>query len=264
MITIVSILWCIYRLTKSLNVHDEYRISHRGSNELIRAVDRVIGFCYVIGVCLCNPQWFMDHFVNLRTDSANYLPLQQWALLILFTETWDLVNRSWYTTISWSVLFHHWLSIAFCSAFLRGLYSPMLTWFGITVVFCGFPINFAEVLRLRYSFLYPEQTRMAFRISFWWFIGQLTLNLCGQIFVVSNSLLYHYNDSIPVWTIVITVMAICGFSWMDYKTAKALWRYSTLRYELADFLKPNTVGTDTATVSSQTGGETQSTVVLTW
>ena len=267
--SISELVWNVYRLTKSLNAHGSCRIQHRSSVAVVRGVFQFLTFTYFIGVCVYNPQWFMNHFVNLRADSVNYLPLQQMAIQCIFYEVWDLLLRlNWYATICWSAYVHHWIAIAFCFAVLRGVYTPFATWSAFTIFMCHFPIRFIEVFRFRYSFRYPQLTRAACRFSYWWFIGLLISNLCGLIFLFTSSLLYHYNESIPVWYIGLGIAGISGFLWHDYKSAKVLWSYSMQKYELADFLNSETAQSadllDTKSVTtnveingSQDVGETQ-------
>ena len=215
---------------------------------MIRAIDSLVGFVYFIGFCLYDPQWFMDYFVNLRADSTNYLPLQQLALGVLILEMWDVLLRlNWYDNIYWSSLILDWIIIGCCIATLRGIYAPHGIWYAFTIIACYFPVRFCEVFRSRCALQYPEVTRTAFRICYWWWIAQLILNAVGVNLLFTNSLLYHYNQSIPVWCIGASVVGLTCVSVSDYRALKILGGFASEQYELANVVESQTTGTPSGT-----------------
>ena len=63
-------------------------------------------------------------------------------------------------------------------------------------------------------------------------------NILGQILLTLNCLLYHQNESVPVWNLAVMWAGMCGFTWADYQWLRAIREYITQKYELAHFLEP--------------------------
>jgi len=134
------------------------------------------------------------------------------------------------------VLVHHWVTAAVAVSVLFGRYSPFATWYGFTVVTMTFPLDFMMAVRAQYSFQYPDFTRKGFVFCFWWFLMALILNVGGQIFIVCNSLLNHYNESIPLHSIVVTAVCICCWFYDDRKLLQSLRHFASMDYEKATVL----------------------------
>ena len=64
----------------------------------------------------------------------------------------------------------------------------------------------------------------------------LILNFSGQIFLICNSLLYHYDESIKVESIGITIVSICCWFYDDRHLLQALRMMAHMDYEKADVL----------------------------
>ena len=159
-------------------------------------------------------QWFHDHFIALREDSVHYLPLLHISASLVGYYTWQVVADR-YGKLRWSVLVHHWLTAAVAMSILFGRYTPFAVWYGFTVVASTFPLDFMLGFRAQYSFQYPEFTRKGLMLCSWWFLMALILNFSGQIFLICNSLIYHFNDPIPVSGIILTIICICCWFYDD-------------------------------------------------
>merc|ERR1719295_2742 len=101
-----------------------------------------------------------------------------------------------------------------------------------------FPVDLSLAVRATVSHRYPEQTRRAFTISFYWWLVCLMLNLSGQIFLITNALLPHnFNGPIPVWQVVLMVFAMLGWVCDDYQVLATLRDFATHDYADADILE---------------------------
>jgi hypothetical protein len=133
---------------------------------------------------------------------------------------------------------HHWLTIAAAMQILFGSYSPFATWYGFTIIAMTFPVDLSLAVRATVSNRYPEQTRRAFTISFYWLSVCLLLNLSGQIFLITNALLpRNFNGPIPVYNVVLMVFAMLGWMYDDFQLLATLRDFATHNYADAEILE---------------------------
>lgn len=231
---------CVYhlyiiRLTRSLNSEGGYRIQQRGAVFFIKSLLQFTASLYFIVICLFEAQWFVDHFINLKADSINYLPCLQLVVAVPCHYTWEIVGIR-YEKLDVFMLIHHWFSSIMAIAMICGLYTPFGVWYGFSMAGLVFPISFMRGFRNQYSLLYPEFTRKAFAICSWYYVALIVMNWTGQLCIIINSLLNHYNESISVWLILVMLVTMSALSYDDYLLFKSLRAYSEQRYELATIL----------------------------
>ena len=94
------------------------------------------------------------------------------------------------------------------------------------------PILIILGFRAHFCYKYPDLTRKLARFAFYYYMFLIFINLSGQIFLICNTLIYHYNESIHISFVII--MILCIFVWIydDYALLKALRSFSKLKYEL--------------------------------
>ena len=225
----------MYRLTKSLNVSGGYRVQTRGAVYFVKAIYSCITFIVCITMIMFRPQWFQDHFMDFKEDSVYFLPYQHLTASLVGFYCWAVMaNR--YGKMQWSIIFHHWVTAATALAILMGRYTPFATWYGFTVVSMLFPVELMLGFRAQYSFKYPELTRRGFRCTYWYSIFILICNFSGQILMVLNALIYHYDGLSMI--ALIFIMGICNRFWIldDYLLLKALKVMAHQKYEDGDVL----------------------------
>ena len=223
------------RLTKSLNVSGGYRIQTRGSIYFVKSIYAMVLFWTCITIIIASPQWFYDHFIALKADSVHYAPYQHISASLVGFYSWEVIaNR--YGKLSWSVLVHHWLTAAIALSILLGRYTPFATWYGFVIVSMQSPMLCMLGFRCQYSFKYPEFTRKGFSYSYWWYTCCIVLNFSGQIFLILNVLLYHYNESIHISLICIMGFCMCCWFYDDRKLLQSLKAMSKQKYEKGDIL----------------------------
>merc|ERR1719491_946887 len=166
------------RLTKSL--YGSYRMQTRGAVYYIRFLWSGSLFVGTLVLWIfVQDEWFVDHFVRLEADTTYFVPYQHVCACIIGFYLFDLAaNR--YGRLSWSIIVHHLLTIAACTQILFGVYNPFATWYGFTIIVMTFPVDLALAVRATVSNRYPEQTRLAFTVSFYWWLFCLALNISGQ------------------------------------------------------------------------------------
>eukprot|EP00485_Elphidium_margaritaceum_P022838 CAMPEP_0202712594 /NCGR_PEP_ID=MMETSP1385-20130828/43529_1 /ASSEMBLY_ACC=CAM_ASM_000861 /TAXON_ID=933848 /ORGANISM="Elphidium margaritaceum" /LENGTH=428 /DNA_ID=CAMNT_0049372681 /DNA_START=84 /DNA_END=1370 /DNA_ORIENTATION=- len=237
-------------LTKSLDIDGRFRIQTRGTIYFIKAIHQLVLFIVSICVFASSPEWFTDHFIHLRADTTFYAPYMHVSASLLGYYAWE-VTANRYGRLAWSVLVHHWITAAISAAILLGRFSPFATWYGFTLVSMCFPVFIVLGFRAQFSNKYPNFTRRGFTFSFYYWIAILVLNLSGQVFIIFNSLLYHYNESIHIG--FIAIMVVCIFAWLydDLQLLKALRSFSTHEYEDADILN-----SENRSLSRNLGGRT--------
>ena len=229
----------MYRLTKSLNVSGGYRVQTRGAVYFVKAIYSIILFITCITVFvwdyIWNYQWFLDHFIDLKPESVYFMPYQHISASLVGFYCWAVIV-SRYGKLQWSIIFHHWTAAACAVGILMGRYTPFATWYGFTVVAMLFPIELMLGFRAQYSLKYPSRTRKGFVFTYWWTIFCLILNFSGQIFLVVNALVYHYDGLSSV--ALVFIMGICNRMWLvdDYLLLKSLKIMSKQKYEIGDAL----------------------------
>jgi len=181
------------------------------------------------------PVWFKDHFINLKADTVNFMPYQHISASLVAFYSWEVIaNR--YGRLTWSVLVHHWLTAGIAAAILLGRYTPFATWYGFCLVSMDFPVFFTLGFRAQFSNKYPSFTRKAFVFSFWWWTFILILNVTGQLYIIFNSLINHYNESIHISFIIIMGFMIFAWLYDDIQLLRGLYDFSTHNYEDAEIL----------------------------
>jgi len=238
------------RLTKSY--FGGYRMQTRGTIYYIRFIWSGGIFFIGTGLYLANIEWFLDHFVRLKPESTYFPPYQHVNACIIAFYLWELAaNR--YGKITWSIIVHHWLTIAAAMQILFGSYSPFATWYGFTIIAMTFPVDLSLAVRATVSNRYPEQTRLAFTISFYWWSFCLLLNLSGQIFIITNALLpRNFNGPIPVYNVVLMVFAMLGWVYDDYQVLATLRDFATHDYADAEILEKKETSRTRAAVYGRT------------
>lgn len=220
-------------MTKSLGA-DGRRIQIRGAVYFIKAVYQSILFLYVTTIFCIYPEWLRDHFVALRADSVYFMPCLHILVSVPCFYCWELIaNR--YGKLSLDVIVHHWISAIFALCVLFGLYSLFGTLFGLLKVVMAFPLSFALGFRAQFSNQYPNITRKAFILAFWWWSCMIAFNVIGQTLLILNYFLYHFNEDIPVWVLVVTFFVFCGWFADDYHLLMSMRAMSKQPYEKADF-----------------------------
>ena len=224
------------QLTKSLDIQGIFRIQARASIYFIKALYQFFVFVsFVFYVVWPTPEWFLDHFIYLKFDSVYHLPYLHVVASFIGYYSWECTaNR--YGKITWSVIIHHWFTVGICVTMLMERYTPFATWFGFSAVSTAFPINIALGFRAHFSNQYPRLTRSIFKFIFLWYAFLVILNLTGQVFLICNSLIYHYNESIHIGFIIVMCICIIVWSYDDFVLLKALKKFTKQKYENAQVL----------------------------
>jgi len=223
-------------MTKSLDFRGRFRIQIRGSIFFVKMYFCFITSVIFIVICVANPGWFVDHFIHLYAPSKDFLPYLHLVTSIFGYYAWE-VSANRYGKLAWSVLAHHWVTAMMACLILLGTYCPFATWYAVFGVGLTFPIFFTLGFRAQFSNKYPEFTRKAFVFSYYWYLVVCIIaNLSGQVFLIVNSLLYHYNDSIPVYFIVVVCFCIGTWLYEDIQLLKALKACSIFNYEDAEIM----------------------------
>ena len=222
------------RMTKLLHAEGQYRVQSPGA---IFFVDAILSSGLMITMILLiwyDPQWLIEHFVELKADTVWHLPyLHMCVVLYVYQLRKIFVYR--HAKMKWVDVIHHWSACATCACILMGGYTPFGTWFGLTVDLLLWPFSFMFGFRAQFSYRYPEFTRKGFMFTFWWYVVQQICNISGQIALLLNSLVYHPGE-IPLWLNVVMIFFILIWLYEDYVCLKILWANSKQRYELADVL----------------------------
>ena len=225
----------LYRLTKSLTVDGEYRMQTRAAIYFVKSLYKVILFIFSTAIFILYPQWFQEHFIDLKADSTDFLPLLHVSATLVGFYSWEVITNR-YAKLYWSVIVHHWATAAIALSILMGRYTPFAVWYGFTEVSMLFPVFFMLGFRAQYSFRYPVFTRKGLVFARWWMVFTLILNFSGQMFIITNSLMYHFNESIPISMICIMFVAILCWLYDDINLLRSLHTFSQQDYEEADFL----------------------------
>lgn len=139
-----------------------------------------------------------------------------------------------YGRLAWSIVVHHLLTIAACVQILFGVYSPFGSWYAFTLISMVFPADLCLAARATVSNRYPEHTRAAFTVAFYWVLCCLALNTCGQLFLITNALLpSNFDDAIRVYQVVLMIFAIACWIYDDYKLLTALRDFAAQDYAAA-------------------------------
>ena len=125
-----------------------------------------------------------------------------------------------------------------CLLILQGIYIPAATYFGTINVQLSFPIWITFALRAafaRKNAKYAQYTRNLSKFSFYWFMGQSTVNFSAQLYCYIFRLITIYDDTtkMTIVEIILVPVAIVSWLWDDFCLLKALHEYSKQPYELA-------------------------------
>ena len=224
------------QLTKSLDIEGVYRIQSRASIYFIKAVYQIILFIAFFLIMDLDIPWMLDHFIYLKADSVNHIQYLHVSASLVGYYSWECVaNR--YGKLSYSQLIHHWFTVGIALAILLGRYTPFATWFGFSAVSTSFPVNIALGFRAHFAGNYPDFTRKMFKFTYYYYMFVILFNLSGQVFLVCNALIYHYNESIHVGFVVVMIVCIIIWSYDDVLLLKALKAFSKQKYEFADLFQ---------------------------
>eukprot|EP01084_Bolivina_argentea_P230172 388282_1 len=215
------------RLTRTLDKKGVYRIQTRGSIYFIKFIWNFLLFLTSCTVLCVNPQWYYLHFIKLDSTTVDFLPYQHIAASILAFYSWE-VSANRYGKLSWSVLVHHWLTSIAALFILMGAYTPFSTWYGFTGIAMAWPNGIAFGLRATFSHKYPKLTRKMFKLTYYWYIGVIILNLSGQLFLITNGIL---TGSIHIGALILTMITLIGWLYDDINLMKALLAFSKHNYE---------------------------------
>eukprot|EP01083_Nonionella_stella_P027116 74605_1 len=224
------------RLTKSLDHRGQFRIQTRGTVYFIKAVwCFLLCAAYIILAFIVYPEWQVQHFYHLNASTVWFAPNMHFAGSVFAFYIWETTTNR-YGRLVWSVLVHHWLTVAAALAILLGRFSPFATWYFFAEVALAFPIFIALGFRAQFSNKYPYITRNLFVCSLHWYIFTLILNFIGQILIVGNSLVYHFNESLSVYYVVVMICSMMAWLYDDIQLTKALHSFSKQNYEDAQVL----------------------------
>ena len=225
------------RLSKAIDENGQYRTQIRSAVRFTKTIYEALICFSVSSLIIAYPDWAWEYFIELNGDSARFEPFLHLSAVVAGFYCWEVAaNR--YGKLSWPTLLHHWLSVIMAAALAMEIYIPFAWWYGFTGMSMAFPMSFMLGFRTQYSFRYPEFTRKGLVMAKWWYIFIMTLNFSGQIFLILNTLLYHYNESIHLSMIIVVIICFCCFLYDDYNLLRALHAFSKQQYELADFLSP--------------------------
>ena len=221
-------------MTRSLS-RNGYRIQTRAAVYFIKTLWSFITFISFFPTLIVYPNWFKAHFIDLKAESNDFPLLLHITATFVAFYSWEVITNR-YAKMNWSTIVHHWATVITSMSILMGRYTPFAVWYGFTGLSMIFPIWFMLGFRAQYSFRYPEFTRKGFVFAYWWYIFCNILNFSGQIFLITNSLYYHYNESIPVSSILIMCVIILCLLYDDIILLRSLQTFSMQEYEEADFL----------------------------
>ena len=225
------------RLTKSIDENLQYRIQIRSAVEFTKTIYNVFLCFSCSSLIIAYPDWAWEYFIELNGDAAHFEPILHLGAMVAGFYCW-VVATNRYSKMSWPTLLHHWLSVIMATALAMEMYIPFAWWYAFTGSSMAFPMSIMLGFRTQYSFQYPEFTRKGLVMAKWWYVFIMTLNLLGQIFLILNTVLYHYNESIHLSMIIVVIICFCCFLYDDYFLLRALHAFSQQQYELADFLSP--------------------------
>ena len=220
------------RMSKSLDISGDYRITIRGAIFVVAAVWNLVGLFAMIATFCVFPDWWYDHFIALNAATVDFWIYQHTAGSVAAYYSWNVVaNR--YGKLSYSTLFHHWLTVLAAIIALFGVYIPFAVWFGLFGVFLPFPLGIALGFRSLYSNKHPDLTRSMIKYSAQWFAFMCLINYIGQIYLLTTG---FYTGKVHVAACVLIMFALLGWIHDDYHLLMTLNHFATLPYEDASIL----------------------------
>jgi len=231
------------RLSKSIDADGYFRMQRRAAVLFIKGCVYLLALIRTVLMWLVNPQWLKDHFVDFVAESVYFPPLQYSIAMIVGVYIFEILSDR-YGKVPWSLLLHHWLTILAALAMFSGLYNPFGYWYAVTLIGMHFPTPFMMGFRAQDGLKYPDFTRKGFTFCFYWLIWLLTLNGFGQILLIINWAMNHFNDSVPMTMVVATVVCAAFWFYDDVLALKALKAFSTQKYEVGDLAKAIHFGND--------------------
>ena len=218
------------QMTRSLDLHNVYRITGRGSVWLVKGIWAACIFMPALWCCLKDGgSLFVAHFIKMDPDSSNDLLMLHVIASTTAFYTWEvLVDR--YGRIKWSALLHHICTVLAALLVLLGRYNPFATWFGITGVYAQFPVMVAISFRFMMSDKYPATTRNLFTLTFYWYLLLSMANLAGQTFLIINA----FYRGFDLYFLALMTVLLLIFAYDDYTYLKALRSYNRFEYESLD------------------------------
>eukprot|EP01083_Nonionella_stella_P027115 74604_1 len=174
------------RLTKSLDHRGQFRIQTRGTVYFIKAVwCFLLCAAYIILAFIVYPEWQVQHFYHLNASTVWFAPNMHFAGSVFAFYIWETTTNR-YGRLVWSVLVHHWLTVAAALAILLGRFSPFATWYFFAEVALAFPIFIALGFRAQFSNKYPYITRNLFVVFDWVLYDDIQLTKALHSFSKQN------------------------------------------------------------------------------
>ena len=222
------------RMTKKLDKKGRFRIQTRGSVYFVKTVWMIIGCIFTVSMYITEPEWYLDHFYYLIPSTTNVQLYPLTTAMIASYYTFEMATNR-YAKLQWSILAHHWLSVAAATVTITGSFSPLLTWYAIVGIFtAGVPLNFALGFRANWAYKYTNFAKRALRFAAYWYLIHLFLIFGGAILISLNMWMHdYYNNNWDYFRFVYTVLAALTFGYNDLITLRALFDLSRMDYKHA-------------------------------